>query len=59
MKVLTSFYEDREEEGEEDVEDKKKKQRMCFFISEYEVLNPFLNISLLFYIIWLDLLRTT
>jgi len=28
MKVLMSFYEDREEEGEEYVEFRKKKQRM-------------------------------
>jgi hypothetical protein len=30
MKVLMNFYEDREEEGGEDVELRKKKQRMCF-----------------------------
>jgi hypothetical protein len=59
MKILTSFYEDRENEGEEDVEFRKKKQRMCFFVSEYKVSNPFLYILLLFYIIWLDLLHTT
>jgi hypothetical protein len=30
MKILMSFYEDREEEGGEDVELKKKKQRTYF-----------------------------
>jgi hypothetical protein len=30
MQVLMSFYEDREEEGGEDVELRKKKHRMCF-----------------------------
>jgi len=30
IKILMSFYEDIEEEREEDVELKKKKQRMCF-----------------------------
>jgi hypothetical protein len=52
MKILTSFYEDRENEGEEDVEFRKKKQRMCFFVSEYKVSNPFsiYSTSLLYYL---------
>jgi len=55
MKILTSFYEDRENEGEEDVEFRKKKQRMCFFVSEYKVSNPFsiYSTSLLYYLAWL------
>ena len=33
MKVLMSFYKDRKEEKEEDVELRKKKQRMYFCLS--------------------------
>ena len=29
MEILMSFYEDREEEGEEDVKLRKKKHKMC------------------------------
>jgi len=32
MEILMSFYEDKEEEKEEDVELRKKKQRMCFYL---------------------------
>jgi hypothetical protein len=34
-----SFYEDRKKEKEEDVELRKRKQRMCF-VSEYKVFKP-------------------
>jgi len=30
IKILMSFYKDKEEKGEENVELKKKKQRRCF-----------------------------
>ena len=40
MKILISFYEDKEEEGEEDVEFRLKKKN-CVYVSKYKVSNPF------------------
>jgi len=53
-----SFYEDRKKEKEEDVELRKRKQRMCF-VSEYKVFEPPPVIHVSFYITSLDLLHTT